>query len=107
MLGARQREDITEIVDKYFVGGTVYQAHLDPWSYHRWHSPVDGTLLKCYKLGGTYFYRNPSYTHYYEHEGAEPDNYTYFDSQPFLSIVSVRQVFIIKLKNSNYHIALI
>ncbi|MDR3636794.1 MAG: phosphatidylserine decarboxylase family protein, partial [Isosphaeraceae bacterium] len=29
-----------------FVGGTVYQAFLDARNYHRWHSPVTGTIRK-------------------------------------------------------------
>ena len=47
--------NVRTIVDKYFVGGTVYHAFLDPWCYHRWHSPVSGRLVKLYKLQGAYF----------------------------------------------------
>lgn len=38
-----------------FVGGTVYQAFLSALSYHRWHSPVSGTIVKTYLIEGTYF----------------------------------------------------
>jgi phosphatidylserine decarboxylase len=38
-----------------FAGGTVYQAYLSPLSYHRWHSPVSGTVVKAYVKDGTYF----------------------------------------------------
>ena len=38
-----------------FVGGTVYQAFLDALSYHRWHSPVSGTVVKAYVEPGTYY----------------------------------------------------
>ena len=38
-----------------FVGGTVYQAFLSALSYHRWHSPVSGKIVKSYKVDGTYF----------------------------------------------------
>ena len=31
-----------------FVGGTVYQAYLSLLSYHRWHSPVDGKIVRAY-----------------------------------------------------------
>ncbi|KAH8591269.1 Phophatidylserine decarboxylase-domain-containing protein [Bisporella sp. PMI_857] len=38
-----------------FVGGTLYQAFLDATNYHRWHSPVAGTITKAYVIPGTYF----------------------------------------------------
>ncbi|KZP02969.1 hypothetical protein FIBSPDRAFT_969428 [Athelia psychrophila] len=28
----------------YFAGGTVYQAYLHAPDYHRWHTPIDGTI---------------------------------------------------------------
>jgi len=31
-----------------FVDGTVYQAFLSPENYHRWHSPVSGTIKKIH-----------------------------------------------------------
>ena len=31
-----------------FVGGDVYQAFLSALKYHRWHSPVAGTIKKAY-----------------------------------------------------------
>lgn len=45
-----------------FVGGTVYQAYLSALSYHRWHAPISGTILKVEHIPGTYFaenYREP------------------------------------------------
>jgi len=38
-----------------FVGGTVYQAFLSAHNYHRWHSPVTGTIRRLQKVPGTYF----------------------------------------------------
>ncbi|PPV08763.1 phosphatidylserine decarboxylase [Xanthomonas bromi] len=38
-----------------FVGGTVYQAFLDALSYHRWHSPVSGRIVKTHLQPGTYY----------------------------------------------------
>ena len=38
-----------------FAGGTVYQAYLSSLSYHRWHSPINGTIRKAYVVPGTYF----------------------------------------------------
>jgi phosphatidylserine decarboxylase len=41
-------------VDK-FTGGTIYQAFLNPFNYHRWHSPISGTIEKAYVKSGLYF----------------------------------------------------
>lgn len=43
-----------------FVGGTVYQAFLSALSYHRWHSPVSGKIVKAEVVDGTY-YSEPLY----------------------------------------------
>jgi phosphatidylserine decarboxylase len=29
-----------------FIGGTIYQAFLSSVSYHRWHAPVSGRVVK-------------------------------------------------------------
>ncbi|MGL5071941.1 MAG: phosphatidylserine decarboxylase family protein, partial [Aeromonas salmonicida] len=41
-----------------FEGGTVYQAFLSALSYHRWHSPVSGTIRKVRVVNGTYYLEN-------------------------------------------------
>ena len=38
-----------------FVGGTVYQAFLSATNYHRWHSPVAGTIVRAFVQEGTYY----------------------------------------------------
>lgn len=38
-----------------FEGGTIYQAFLSALSYHRWHSPVSGTIVKKRLLDGSYY----------------------------------------------------
>jgi phosphatidylserine decarboxylase len=38
-----------------FVGGTVFQAMLSSLDYHRWHSPVDGRVVRTYIIPGTYY----------------------------------------------------
>jgi len=40
---------------KRFDGGTVYQAFLSALSYHRWHSPVSGKIVKTRILDGSYY----------------------------------------------------
>ena len=38
-----------------FEGATVYQAFLSALSYHRWHAPVSGTIVKAFVRDGTYY----------------------------------------------------
>ncbi len=38
-----------------FHGGTVYQAFLSALSYHRWHSPVSGKIVKTKLVDGAYY----------------------------------------------------
>jgi phosphatidylserine decarboxylase len=38
-----------------YIGGTIYQAFLSALSYHRWHAPVSGKVVKAYLKDGTYF----------------------------------------------------
>jgi phosphatidylserine decarboxylase len=74
-----------ESVDQ-FVGGTVYQAFLSATNYHRWHSPVAGTVVRAFVVEGTYYSEADS-------EGAdavEPMN-----SQSYLAHVSARAVVVI------------
>jgi phosphatidylserine decarboxylase len=78
-----------ESVDQ-FVGGTVYQAFLSATNYHRWHSPVAGTLVRAFLVEGTYYSEADS-------EGAaavEPMN-----SQSYLAHVAARAVIVINADN--------
>ncbi|KAI0490212.1 Phophatidylserine decarboxylase-domain-containing protein [Xylaria cf. heliscus] len=38
-----------------FANSTVYQAFLSALSYHRWHSPVSGRVVRAFVAPGTYF----------------------------------------------------
>jgi len=42
-----------------FVGGTVIQGFLNTTDYHRWHAPVNGTIMKIVDVPGTYFAQAP------------------------------------------------
>lgn len=42
-----------------FEGGTITIARLAPQDYHRWHSPVDGTVTSIKEIPGTYYTVNP------------------------------------------------
>ena len=70
-----------------FVGGTVYQAFLDAHNYHRWHSPVSGTIRKAFVREGTYFSEAES-------EGDDPDGPK--KSQGYLAQVATRAILLIE-----------
>lgn len=66
-----------------FVGGVVYQAFLSAFNYHRWHSPVSGTILKARTVAGTYFSET-------ECEGEDPIGPNH--SQAYLTHVAARAI---------------
>ena len=79
-----------------FEGGTLYQAFLSALSYHRWNSPVSGTIVKAYNLNGTYYgealnqgFENPN----------GPDLVAANNSQAFLTSTATRAVIFIKADN--------
>ena len=47
-------------IAEQFIGGTVYQAFLNALSYHRWHSPVNGKIVKVDLIDGSYYSEPPS-----------------------------------------------
>lgn len=77
----------SELADS-FVGGTVYQAFLSALSYHKWHSPVDGTIEDLYTIDGTYLIDQSQFIPFDE---GSPNN-----SQSFLSSVAARMVYVIR-----------
>ncbi len=66
-----------------FVGGIVHQAFLSAFNYHRWHSPVDGTIMEARKVEGTYFSEAES-------EGEDPIGPNH--SQAYLTHVAARTI---------------
>lgn len=76
---------------KQFVGGTVYQGFLSNLSYHRWHSPVDGTIVKSYLVDGGFY--TECRAEGYDNEG---DN----RSQGYLTEVQTRYLIFIQADNS-------
>ena len=73
-----------------FVGGTVYQAFLSATNYHRWHSPVAGTIVRAHLVEGTYYSEADSM-------GSETTEETH--SQAYLAHVATRAVFLIRADN--------
>ncbi len=78
-----------DLVDQ-FVGGTVYQAYLSAMNYHRWHSPVAGTIVRAFRRCGTYFSEVVS-----EDWDAIPPPV----SQSYLAHVAVRAIILIEADN--------
>ena len=60
-----------ELAEK-MVGGTIYQAFLSALSYHRWHSPVTGKIVKAYVQDGTY-YSEPLFEDFSDSQGADEE----------------------------------
>ena len=84
-----------ELAESY-VGGTVYQAFLSALSYHRWHSPVSGTIKKVRLVEGTY-YSEPLWEDFSAEGGADPDGEN--TSQEYLSAVATRAIIWIEADN--------
>jgi phosphatidylserine decarboxylase len=70
-----------------FVGGTVYQAFLSATNYHRWHSPVAGTIVRAFVQPGTY---------YSEADSEGKDAVEPMNSQSYLAHVAARAIFLIE-----------
>jgi phosphatidylserine decarboxylase len=71
---------------KQFVGGSVYQAFLSAFNYHRWHAPVGGKIIKAYHVDGSYYSGAES-------EGIDPGGLN--DSQGYTTAVAARAVIVI------------
>ncbi|SOE46086.1 phosphatidylserine decarboxylase [Burkholderia sp. OK233] len=74
-----------ELAEK-FVGGSVYQAFLSAFNYHRWHAPVSGRIVKAYHVDGSYYSDTES-------EGIDPGGLN--DSQGYTTAVAARAVIVI------------
>ena len=73
-----------------FQGGTVYQAFLSALSYHRWHSPVSGRIVKTRILDGSYYAEALS-------EGFDPAGPN--ESQGYITQVAARALIFIQADN--------
>lgn len=71
----------------HFAGGTVYQAFLSALSYHRWHAPVSGKIVKTAVIPGTYY----SETRSVGFDPLAPN-----DSQGYISELATRAVIYIR-----------
>ncbi|KAF2174040.1 hypothetical protein M409DRAFT_62213 [Zasmidium cellare ATCC 36951] len=82
--------------------GTLYQAYLSALSYHRWHSPVSGTVVKVFVKEGTYFaepLQEPSPTNasfIYDIQSRSLNN---LNSQGYLAALNTRGIIFIEADN--------
>ncbi|KAI1125842.1 Phophatidylserine decarboxylase-domain-containing protein [Nemania abortiva] len=81
----------------HFGNGTVYQAFLSALSYHRWHSPVSGRIVRASVAGGTYF-SEPLFN------SSDPQRYEinahgFRQSQAYLAALATRAVIFIQADN--------
>ncbi|KAG8723295.1 hypothetical protein FRC09_003896 [Ceratobasidium sp. 395] len=79
-----------------FVGGTVYQAFLSALKYHRWSSPVNGTVVKVTAIPGTYYAESPEmgFTNPKGPDSSGPNL-----SQGYITSVAARAVIYIEAEN--------
>ncbi len=75
-----------------FGGGDVWQAFLSPFNYHRWHSPVAGTIKKAYVKEGLYLSQADSM-------GQDPTDQDH--SEGYITNVQTRAIFFIEADNKN------
>ncbi len=85
-----------------FVGGGIYQAYLSAETYHRYHSPVDGTVEYMNIVDGSYFLLNNFYDSDENPKNRFCGQNQVKDSQQFLANVQTRGVCIIKTKTIGY-----
>ena len=85
--------------DKYwaekFVGGQVYQGFLSATHYHRWSAPIDGKIVRSWVQPGTYFAQRPG-------QGEVSGTWEGTESQPYLSEVAARAIFIMEHETFGY-----
>lgn len=81
-----------------FAGGTVYQAFLSALSYHRWHSPISGTVRRAFVEDGTYF-SEPLFEGVGDPENSEISAEGLPLAQGYLSALATRAIIVIEADN--------
>lgn len=77
------------LVDQ-FEGWTIYQAFLSALSYHRWHSPVSGRIVKTRLIDGSYYAQSLAQSF----DPAGPN-----ESQGYITQVAARTLIFIEADN--------
>jgi len=82
-----------------YIGGTIYQAFLSALSYHRWHTPVSGKVVKSYKVDGTYF-SEPLFTGIGDPQAkGDADKAGEITGQGYLTATATRAIIFIEADN--------
>ncbi|KAF8693893.1 Phophatidylserine decarboxylase, partial [Rhizoctonia solani] len=76
-----------------FVGGTIYQAFLSAYKYHRWVSPVNGVIDRIEIIPGTYYAESPMMG-FDNPEGPDPAGPNW--SQAYITSLAARALIWIK-----------
>ena len=90
-----------------FAGGTVYQAFLSVLSYHRWHAPVSGHIVRAFVKPGTYYSELPfggvgDLTNGKDAESKKTvDTANEMSSQVYITAVATRAIIFIEADNPN------
>ncbi|MFT5820532.1 MAG: phosphatidylserine decarboxylase [Crocinitomix sp.] len=92
-------KDQTPLTDKY-EGGTIYQAFLSAESYHRWHSPVDGTVITAYQTAKQTPFNSTYYSELLPENQDEYDSAGPNESQGYISNIATRGIIEIESSNS-------
>ena len=79
---------------KELAGGTVIQGFLQVTGYHRWHSPVDGRVVKIVTVPGTYFVQSPALI------DSPAENNPYLQSLAFITSLTTRMLIFIESSNA-------
>ncbi|KAK7757227.1 hypothetical protein SLS62_000776 [Diatrype stigma] len=86
-----------ELAHQFGDGATVYQAFLSALSYHRWHAPVSGRVVRAFVRDGTYF-SEPLFEGQGS-GGAEIDTRGISVAQGYLTALAARAVIFIEADN--------
>jgi phosphatidylserine decarboxylase len=94
-----------------FIGGTVYQGFLEVTGYHRWHSPVTGTIRKIQLVEGCYFVQSPAVINGTFYDAAPPAPGSDLATNPYLRslgfITSMTTRLLIFIESDNPDIGLV
>ncbi|KAJ6566669.1 phosphatidylserine decarboxylase family protein [Mycena capillaripes] len=83
-----------------FAGATIYQAFLSALSYHRWHAPVSGKIVRAFVQDGTYF-SEPLFEGIGDPTVHDIDSHGISVAQGYLTALATRAVVFIEADNED------
>ena len=104
MLGGDEYRELSNYA-KDMEGGAILLSYLDPQDYHRWHSPVVGTVLAAKILDGSFYANDVAVEH--DSNFLPGDSYgAMIRLQPWLNLATTRAALIMKPTDADSHIDL-